>query len=817
MKKRNGLVMMLCALLMSGTMFACASDSGDDNKEDENQGNGEQTAKMQATPASLSIEGNKSADFSVSYTIDGDKAQGGTLFAQSGNTKCFTIDEDTKEQVTIKGQDTVFTVVAKDVTEACNGMVNIIDKNNLADAVQVSVSVTPAENGGGGGTVAKDPEFNLVEPGSGQISLEKADDTAKIIVEYLNAKGKPQAGTYIEIDNSKDTCATPNYSDIETGNDGKAEVTVKAKGSNCTTVVTLTVEGMEPIEVAVKVGEADEYYLKSLQINYLNADSNDVSYMGMRHNDVKKLVYGRGEGETCPSDEDILAGNARVRKTATATDFRLENPFFIKRNYELSRNEGSISLIAIAYDSNDKVLAGGCVAGVDPSKEGQEVILNIHEAPIFFPAEYDVIANFDLLSSFDKTQDNYKAETMKAGDWVQFVVDFCGKPFETLVAFVWDNTVSRLADIPAIANISFIKNLLTDANTRDLATSALKDALKPTLESMTWYNIINQIAPDIKDLSSNLQLRGTFESGTYANYEMTGMKISFDQLQYQWSYAGIGQNGCIDGAYGNSKCRRRMPLGDKKIETIAGTASPTIELSKTSGVDGYMSFAVDNLTFKWATMLYNAIFGEILPLALGYSTSSDLTRGLYIKAFLDTVLFTPVADYYNENKKGTPTGKTDDKGNAVTYPPLRNDALSNCEPFVEALVYLIYPQVGNYADTVRTAATFACSDLAIGKLDVDGEGPGLIPKAFTNIEASTSQGLVMKTADCPLYSTFNTHANQYEYTYIGKPDAGSSVPAASDVFGTKAAATNRCKMDVSMGESFSFEGIFHAVDIDKED
>lgn len=238
MKKRNGLVMMLCALLMSGTMFACASDSGDDNKEGGNQPNGEHTAKMQATPASLSIEGNKSADFSVSYTIDGDKAQGGTLFAQSGNTKCFTIDEDTKEQVTIKGQDTVFTVVAKDVTEACNGMVNIIDKNNLADAVQVSVSVTPAENGGGGGTVAKDPEFNLVEPDSGQISLEKADDTAKIIVEYLNAKGKPQAGTYIEIDNSKDTCATPNYSDIETGNDGKAEVTVKAKGSNCTTVVT---------------------------------------------------------------------------------------------------------------------------------------------------------------------------------------------------------------------------------------------------------------------------------------------------------------------------------------------------------------------------------------------------------------------------------------------------------------------------------------------------------------------------------------------------------------------------------------------------
>ena len=804
MKKRNGLVMMLCALLMSGTMFACASDSGDDNNN--NEPNGEQTAKMQATPASLSLKSDATADFAVSYTINGEKAQGGTLFAQSGNTKCFTIDEDTKEQVTIKGQDTVFTVVAKDVTEACNGMVNIIDKNNLAEAVQVSVSVSPDGNGGGGGTVAKDPEFNLVEPGSGQIKLAQKDDTDKIIVEYLNAKGKPQAGTYIEIDNSKDTCATPNYSDIETGSDGKAEVTVKAKGSNCTTTVTLTVEGMDPIEVVVTVGEADEYYLKSLQINYLNANSNDASYLGMRHNDVKKLVYSRGEGETCPSDEDILAGNARVRKAATATDFRLENPFFIKRNYELSRNEGSISLIAVAYDANEKILAGGCVEGVDPSKEGQEVILNIHEAPIFFPEEYDVIANFDLLSSFDKTQDNYKVETMKAGDWVQFVVDFCGKPFDTLVSFVWDNTISRLADIDAIKNIKFIYDLVAGPETKKLATAALGDALKPTLEKQAWYNIINQIAPDIKDLSSNLQLRGTFKSGTYVNYQMAGMKISFDQLQYQWSYEGIGQDSCIDGAYGNSKCRRKMPLADKKIETISGTANPTIELSKTSGVDGYMSFAVDNLTFKWATMLYNAIFGEILPLALGYSTNSDLTRGLYIKAFLDNVLFTPVVNFYNAEKKGKLTGKLDDNGIATEYPALRDDAPSNCETFVEALVYLIYPQVGSYANTIQTAATFACSDGVIGKLDET------IAKAFMNIEVNSSQGLVMKTADCPLYSTFNTYANQYEYTYIGKPDAGSSVPAASDVFGSNPKATNRCKMDVSMGESFSFEGIFHGED-----
>lgn len=815
MKKRNGLVMMLCALLMSGTMFACASDSGDDNKEGENQPNGEHAAKMQATPASLSIEGNKSADFSVSYTIDGDKAQGGTLFAQSGNTKCFTIDEDTKEQVTIKGQDTVFTVVAKDVTEACNGMVNIIDKNNLADAVQVSVSVTPAENGGGGGTVAKDPEFNLVEPGSGQISLEKADDTAKIIVEYLNAKGKPQAGTYIEIDNSKDTCAMPNYSDIETGNDGKAEVTVRAKGSNCTTVVTLTVDGMEPIEVAVKVGEADEYYLKSLQINYLNADSNDVSYMGMRHNDVKKLVYGRGEGETCPSDADILAGNARVRKTATATEFRLENPFVNKRNYELSRNEGSISLIAIAYDSNEKILAGGCVEGVDPSKDGQEVILNIHEAPIFFPEAYDVIANFDLLSSFDKTQENYKVETMKAGDWVQFAIAFCKKPLDTLIAFAWDNSVARLGDL---IDVDFVKKLVTDPATKALATSAITDVLRPTLEGQTWYNIIAEVAPDISDLASNLQLKGSFVSGSYDKYEMTGMKVKFDQLQYQWSYSGFGQDetSCDRNAYGthvDSKgkqtCRRKMPLSKGfGVSTIEGTAAPTINLSKTSGVHGYMTFQVNNLTFKWATILYNAIFGEILPLALNYNVDED---GKYIKYFLNAVLFEPVVKYYNANKKDTT--KTTDDGATYTYPSLASDTSfkTDCEPFVEALVWIIKVDLSEkYTTTVRSAASTICSTYVLDNVEKIGD-------LFTGIEANSSQGLVMKTADCPLYSDYDPYDYRYEYTYIGKPDTGNSVPTANDVFGKNNVNTNRCTWDVGVGENYSFKGIFHAVDIDKED
>lgn len=822
MKKRNGLVMMLCALLMSGTMFACASDSGDDNNN--NEPNGEQTAKMQATPASLSLKSDATADFAVSYTINGEKAQGGTLFAQSGNTKCFTIDEDTKEQVTIKGQDTVFTVVAKDVTEACNGMVNIIDKNNLAEAVQVSVSVSPDGNGGGGGTVAKDPEFNLVEPGSGQIKLDKVDDTDIIIVEYLNAKGKPQAGTYINVYSSMPSCVTTSASTtddlVETTADGEAKVTVKAKGSDCTSNIILTVvdaDEVEPIEVTASVGEPDEYFLKSLQINYLNADSNDPSFIGNRHNEVKKVYYGINSGDRCPTDSEILEGTAKFSGTPDkASTFNDHNPFIKQRNYKLSRAKGEVQLLAIAYDSSDNILAGGCVDGIDSSKAAEDVVLNMHEAPIYFADEYEVITNFNLLSQFVKTPGvGYTAEYMASGDWVQFAIAFCRDPFGTLVDFVWDNTLLRLANLKGDKGEyvlpDWIRNSLGSESTKKLALAALQGALEPKLKEQTWYNVIDNVADDIQDLASNLQLKGQFVTGDYKNLEMSNMTISFDSLQYQWSLVSLtGREGCLDEVYGNSDCRRSVSIVRKDVKTIEGTCNPTITLSQDTGIDGYMEFHVDNLTFKWASILYNTIFGEILPLALDYYNDDDLKKKqLYIKAFLNKILFTPVVNFYKE-KVDTPTGEQDSNGNDIKYPNVSTG--KPCEDFVTAIVYLVLPSLNaswlnntTVTSVVPTAAGMICSDGVIGQLDETVAG------AFTKIEASTSQGLSMKTKDCGLYSVYNVSNGRYEYKYIGKPDAGT-VPTATDVFGDAHESTDRCIWDVGIGESFSFKGIFHGED-----
>lgn len=795
MKKRNSFVMMLCALLVGGTMFACASDSGDDDNNNNNNNNNqeEDVYAMTAAPASLSIAAGDSDDITVTYKKNGSGIAGATIKAQSGNTKCFVVDEDTKESFTGNDGTATITINAKSVSEDCNGEVTIIDGNGKAQNRSVSVSVT-ANGGGGGGTETKDPELILIEPASGSIQLAAADAKANIVVEYRNAKGKPQADITIDVENSKDSCVRPVYGDIVTESNGQGTLPIKAIGSNCNSTITLSA-GDASVDVLVAVGEPDDYAVR-LEVNYLNEGSNDPNVIGMRHNDVKAITYGVNAGDSCPSDIDIIESQPSLRNPkGTIRELRQSNPVFTVKSYELSKSAGEVSIIAYAIDAEDNVIAGGCVDKVSGDKAGQTVTLNMHEAPIVFDEEYDVTANFDLLSSFEKTSDTYKAETMKAGDWVQFIIAFCNAPFNTLFDFIWDNSISRLADVEAIKNIGWIHDLIAGDGTKALARSALNDALKPTLEAQTWYRVINEVAPDISDLASNLQLRGTFKTGPYANHEMTGMQIAFDVLQYQWSLEFVGQDNCIDAPYGNSKCRRKMPLAKKGGQTIAGTCNATVELSTESGVDGYISFQVSDLTFKWATILYNAIFGEILPLALDYSSSSALQNGLYIKAFLEKILFTPVVNYYVANKQGQDTGKTKDDGTKITYPTL--GSAEYCEKFVESLVYMIYADLAGWSSVIQTAATMVCSDGVIGQLDT------LLVGAFDNIQANTSQGLVMKTADCPLYSSDN------KFTEFGKPDSGATIPTAHDVFGAANKDSNRCKWDVGIS-SFKFDGLFHA-------
>lgn len=792
MKKRNSFVMMLCALLVGGTMFACASDSGDDNNNNNNNNNNQEDVfAMTVAPASLSLDGGDSGELSVTYKKNASGIAGATIKALSSNVQCFTVDDDTKEVFTNSDGIAKVTVHAKNVSDACSGEVEIIDGNDKVATRKVSVSVTP-KGGNGGGTVTGDPTLTLIDPASGALTLNAINATGNITVEYRNSKGEVQKDVVLVASSSKETCVRPTYGDVPTEGNGQATLPIKAVGTNCNSTVSLSVGDLS-VDVLVTVGEPDEYAIR-LEVNYLNEGSNDPSVIGMRHDSVDAVNYGI-IADPCPSDLDIIDNPPSLGSPrATVRDFRLENPFFNVKNLELSKAKGEVSIVAYAVDKGGNNIAAGCVGGISSDKAGQTIKLNMHEAPITFDEEYDVTANFDLFSSFEKTSDNYKAENMKAGDWVQFIIAFCDAPFNTLFDFIWDNSISRLADVEAIKNIGWIHDLIAGDGTRDLARGALNDALKPTLEAQTWYRVINQVAPDISDLASNLQLRGTFKPGTYANHEMQNMQISFDQLQYQWSLEFVGQEGCIDSAYGDSQCRRRMPLTKKGGKTIAGTCNPTVELSTQPGIDGYITFQVSDLTFKWATILYTAIFGEILPLALDYSNSSALTDGLYIKAFLEKILFTPVVNYYVNNKQGQDTGKPKDDGTRVYYPTL--GSTEYCEKFVESLVYMIYADLAGWSSTIQTAAGMVCSKGVIGQLDT------LLVGAFDKIQADTSQGLVMKTADCPLYSSENV------FTQFGKPDSGASIPSAHDVF-DKNKSTTRCKLDVGVG-SFKFDGLFHA-------
>lgn len=797
MKKRH-FMMMLCALLVGGTMFSCASESGTDTPPEIEVNEGDVVA-MTVSPASLNLDAGGSKTITVTYKKNNKGVAGGHISAKSNNINCFVINSETKSDYTDANGEFEVIVEAKNVTEDCDGTVEITDLDGRVESRFVNISVTSTAGGGGGGgggTPTGDPELIVLEPSNEQITLNKKGEKANIVVEYRNAKGKTQADTTIEIQNSKDSCIKPAFGDITTGSNGQATLPITAVGENCTSFITLTVGDVSE-EVAVTVGEADEYF-RTLKINYLNTGDHNPANIGMRHNDVSQLIYGFGMDETCPSYEDLL-DRPQLRQVKTATSFRQTNPI-VTQKLELSRNKSPYSIIAYAENSAGDLLAVGCVDGVGPDTEStcneckggkcNDVCLPIYEIPILFGDVYEVTTNFDLFSRFEQTHKHYKAEEMTAGDWVQFIIAFCRDPFGRLVDFVWDNSVSRLADIITVEWLKFI----FAEGTRDLARNALKDTLGPTLEAQTWYKVINQVAPDIADLASNMQLKGYFEMGTYKDLKMSNMKVTFDRLEYQWSLEFVGQESCIDGAYGNSKCRRKMPLTTQNSMTIEGSCGATVELSSDPGIDGYMEFSVSNLTFKWATILYSAIFREILPSALGYSDNTNLTRGRYISAFLESVLFSLLINHYNENLRGKP--KVDDEGNTQTYPTLA--ATTPCSQFIEVLIYLISLKAAGMSNTIAGFADMICGDGIMGQLDT------LIEGAFNKIEAKTSQGLTMATTDCPLYSEDNV------YKQIGKPDAGATVPTANEVFGsTKPKETNRCKWNVSIG-SFAFDGIFHA-------
>lgn len=806
MKKRH-FMMMLCALLVGGTMFSCASESGTDTPPEIEVNEGDVVA-MTVSPASLNLDAGESKTITVTYKKNNKGVAGGHISAKSNKINCFVINSETKSDYTDANGEFDVIVEAKNVTEDCDGTVEITDLDGRVESRFVNISVTSTAGGGGGGgggTPTGDPELTVLEPSNGQITLNQKGEKANIVVEYRNAKGKTQADTTIDIQNSKDACIRPAFGDITTGSNGQATLPITAVGENCTSLITLTVGDVSE-EVAVTVGEADEYF-RTLKINYLNTGDNDPSNIGMRHNDVDQLIYGFGPDETCPTFEELSAedGIPTLSRSQTVKSFRQTNPFFTQK-LELSRNKSPYSIIAYAKNSADELLAVGCVGGVGPDTEStcneckggkcNDVCLPIYEIPILFGDEYEVTTNFDLFSRFKKTSPDYTAENMTAGDWVQFIIAFCKKPFEELVSFVWDNSVSRITSIPGIDKISFLKDLITKEG-KALALAALTDGLKPILMEQRWYEIIQEVAPDIADLASNMQLKGRFEMGSYNNLKVSNMKVIFDLLEYQWSLDVVGQESCIDGAYGNSQCRRKLPLATNSGTTIEGSCDAAVALSSDPGIDGYMEFSVSNLTFKWATILYSAIFREILPSALGYTENTNLQGGYYISAFLESVLFKLLVDHYNANIKGTT--KTDEKtGTVQTYPALVSD--SYCKQFIEALVYLMWIGASEWQSVVGIVGDTICGNGVLGKLDTT------IKEAFDKIQADSSQNLTMATTNCPLYSEDNV------YKQLGKPDAGATVPTANEVFdSTNPKKTNRCIWNVSVG-SFAFDGIFHAED-----
>lgn len=476
--------------------------------------------------------------------------------------------------------------------------------------------------------------------------------------------------------------------------------------------------------------------------------------------------------------------------------------------------KGAVIAYATSGAQSEDIIAYGC-HDIEGRVES-EVTINLTAVPVNVIGEYEVISNFDLSSAFtqDKHQTLPAAEDMNAGDWIDWTVKLFENPVKALYDFIWVNTISRLKDVSAGNDIlTKLINLLTSEEVQHMVWDIFNKELSPYLEQQSWYNIIMDIAPDIKDLTTNMQFKGTMHVEETQVGE-NGLRITkatqvYDELQYQWSYNKETNIHCMPGEAFTKPgtCRVRMRLDSDKFTTATITGNWTGDVVLTSSAD---TLGVDDhpLTMKWATVLYNAVFGEILPKVLEYNInpSADGSANL-IGAFLDKVLFESIAKVYMDGRK-----EHNDKNGCVCT--VDKDGVENCEgkecrnplqspdpcpKFIEALIYYAYPDASSQVSLISTAASLACTQ-GLNKLDE------VIVEQLNKV-----QGGEFQIGTDPENACFLFDDGTSSYQRIGDPslEIASKIYSVYDIFSQKR-DTNRCQWRFNLTENYPVNGLFHA-------
>ncbi len=835
MKKKNWLILALCSTLAMGAV-ACSDDSGSDNS---NNGGSEEPEKGEASisvTSSVAMKAGGEGKISAIYKV-GDSAKDGVkISAVSDNTKCVKVEDDMLTTLNGKAE---FILNAQDVKDDCTATITVFASDDSNIKAYSSARVTGnggSGSGGGGGEIVidKDPVIQFVEPtkcsGSSICSqkamISEGSMTAK--VKYLDKNGKPVEGTTITVTSSDSTCAAAKFNTLETDAAGDASAKIEYKKTDCSTLITFS-NGKAEATLNVEVGESPTYNV-NLEFNYVNAGSSNKDEVGIRIGDVQNVTYGSYKGTECPSIQTKAdVAQLSLQTGANFTSFASTNPIKKKSLAINKKNDtvnGNAIIVAWAEDGNEEVLASGCISGITVDDADKTKELFLQEIPIRFHNEYTIISNFDFTSGFSKTSrtdGSYpKAESMLAGDWIQFVVNLFDNPVNELLEFIWANTLDRL--IGMLGDEGWQKTVkgFLNEGTKQIAITALKPMIENFLKDYDWYKYTTYIAKDIADIASNMQLKGTIKAGEFEDMLLSGFKTDFNEIQYlvtdNWNIKTKTIK-CIETDGDNmtyveeGKCRHALSLDKDAVTSVwNGTVNYTPSKGTVPEGEAYLDINASSFEFKWGQILYAAIFGDILPIVFDYTVDKDNSGNkLYLKSFLNKIAFEPVVDFYVNNKQGT-MSNPDVEGGAAVYPPLTIPAVNAstganqaCNRFIESLLYMVWPSINDTLSSfgsaiIQTIAKFACED-GMGKLD------DLVAAQLNKLVLNTANGMSLASTDCTL------HAKGNYYNMMGEADK-SHIGANTYLNNEGVANTKRCIWDLKYDTNTTVHGLFHAVEND---
>lgn len=699
-------------------------------------------------------------------------------------------------------------------------------------------------------------------------------DGVNITIRYTE-DNKGVSGKKVTVVSSDQSCVYYKEGQTKSDSDGNVGGTLIPKGSECTATITASA-GSAKAEMTVTVTNKTIFTLRGINVKAENKHEK-MGYVGVEFSNVPcSEVENDLESHTDftyskvqPAGND---GTAPLVHKFTPDECEASGCF---EEIDASSVKSFVAFAA-ASGQNDKEIVGYGCKDTDVSMDNSVIDIALKPMPVNIKGTYDTISNFDLTSAFPATSSTLPAvEKMGAGDWIKFLADLFGKPVDTLYDFLWTNSVSRLTQIPGISDLEvlgfnvgdLINGLVNSDTTKKLGLAYVKPLLQDylgagTVEECkkkfpddeekqqdcmkdTWYDILLRVSPDVEDLVRNMQLAGKMVISSVNGTNITEATDSYTELQYQWSYKGKNCLKPLNNAYakeGKSRCV--MSLNSTKYQAIEGSwGGFYIEDGHTSAGDADLTINAHSLTFKWATILYAAVFNTILPTALSYNAMEDKP----LTAFMTKLLFEPIVTKYRTDyntwsvykdgdKKTQPdfsstcsekfvcekevdgegNPKTDADGNYIcvkdtngddkgkTYPCLAiasqadygGDANNyKCGQFIEALIYMIAGD-NNLKKVIPTAAELIC-DKGLGALDDE------VWKQLGKIEASTSNGFMLSSNSCALYD-----GNTTNYTKMGMED--DMRWSANDVVGTSKKETNRCSWDLAISADTHMKGIFHA-------